>query len=83
MIENHSLANEFPEYKDAIHTLKMSNNHFAKLFEEYHSVDKEIHRIEQGAENTTDEYLEGLKKKRLHSKDELFNILQKHEKETV
>lgn len=83
MIENHSLANELPEYKEAIHDLKMNNNHFAKLFEEYHNFDKEIHRIEQGVENTTDEYLEGLKKQRLHSKDELFNMLQKHAKETV
>ena len=76
MLDNHSLANELPEYKDAIHTLKISNAHFAKLFDEYHSVDKEIHRIEQGAEATSDDYLEGLKRKRLHNKDALYAMLQ-------
>lgn len=76
MLDNHSLANELPEYKDAIHTLKMSNAHFAKLFDEYHTTDKEIHRIEQGVEVSSDDYLEGLKRKRLHNKDALFQMLK-------
>ena len=74
-IENHSLANEFPEFKDRIHELKQENMHFLRLFNEYHDVDKDIHRIESGAENTSDDYLEGLKKQRLSLKDELFTIL--------
>lgn len=78
MIENHSLATELPEFKDAIHALKLSNAHFAKLFDEYHLVDKEIHRIEQGAEVSSDDYLENLKKKRLHNKDALYAMLQQH-----
>lgn len=77
MLQNHSLVNEFPEYKDAIHNLKTTDQHFARIFEKYHETDKEIHRIESGAENTTDEYLEGLKKQRLHHKDELYSLLQK------
>ena len=76
MIENHSLANELPEYKEAIHQLKISNAHFSRIFDNYHVIDKEIHRIEQGIENSSDEYLESLKKKRLAAKDELFKILQ-------
>ena len=76
MIENHSLANELPEYKEQIHDLKMNNRHFHRLFDEYHEVDHEIHRIEQGVENTSDEYIEGLKKKRLHLKDELYAMLK-------
>ena len=74
-IENHSLANEFPELKERIHELKMSDMHFHRLFNEYHDVDKEIHRIEQGIENTADDYLEGLKKQRLSLKDQLFAML--------
>lgn len=76
MLENHSLVNEFPEHKDTIHELKSSNGHFAKLFDEYHHTNKEIHRIESGAENTSDEYLEGLKKQRLQHKDELYAMLR-------
>jgi uncharacterized protein YdcH (DUF465 family) len=76
MIENHSLALELPEYKDTIHRLKLSDAHFAKLFDEYHATDKEIHRIEQGAEVSSDSYIENLKKQRLHIKDTLFSMLR-------
>lgn len=74
-IENHSLANEFPEHKERIHDLKMSDMHFLRLFNEYHDVDKEVHHFESGAEATSDEHLETLKVKRLHLKDQLFGIL--------
>ncbi len=76
MIENHSLANEFPEYKQQIHQLKTHDNHFRRLFEDYNNVEHEVHRIETGAENTSDDYLEELKKKRLHLKDTLCAMLK-------
>ena len=62
MIEKHDLHHEFPEYHDRIHELKTSNSHFARLFEEYHDINREILKIEEGGENTSDEYLEALKK---------------------
>lgn len=65
--------------KKKIHELKMNNNHFAKLFNDYNEVEHEVHRIESGAENTSDEYLEKLKKERLKLKDNLFKIIQKSE----
>jgi uncharacterized protein YdcH (DUF465 family) len=74
--EKHDLVHELPEHRDTIHNLKMTNNHFARLFDEYHEVDHEIHRIETGVENTADEYLEGKKKQRLNLKDELFQMIQ-------
>lgn len=76
MLENHSLINEFPQLKNEIHELKMGDAHFSRLFEQYHHIDKEIHRIESGAENTSDNYLEGLKKKRLATKDILYGLLR-------
>ncbi len=76
-LEKHDLHKEFPEFSDEIHHLKMNDNHFARLFNEYHEVDHEIHRIEQGVENTSDEYLEGKKKERLNLKDNLFIMLKK------
>ena len=63
-IENHSLINGFPQHTDKIHDLKMSDHHFARLANDYHEVNKEIHGIEQDFK-TSDEYLEILKKKRL------------------
>jgi uncharacterized protein YdcH (DUF465 family) len=76
MLEKHDLVHELPEYREKIHDLKMSNSHFARLFNEYHDVDHEVHRIETGAEIASDNYLEGRKKARLKLKDELFEILQ-------
>ena len=64
LTEKHDLIHELPEHREKIHELKMSNNHFARLFEEYHEVDHEVHRIETGVENTSDDYLEGRKKRR-------------------
>ncbi len=75
-LQQHDLQHEFPEYKDAIHQLKTSNNHFAKLFDEYHAVNKQIRRIEENAEAVTDEALETLKRERLRLKDELYAILR-------
>ena len=75
--EKHDLLHEFPEHKDRIHDLKISDNHFARLFNEYHDIDREIQRIEQGVENTSDEYLEGLKYKRLNHKDQLLAIIKR------
>ena len=72
----HDLAKELPEYKEKIHTLKTSDNHFAKLFEEYEELDKQIYRVEQQIESASDEFAEALKKKRLQLKDELFQLLK-------
>lgn len=74
--ENHDLIHELPEFREKIHEMKMSNNHFARLFDEYHEVDHEVRRIEQELETPTDEYTEELKKKRLHLKDALFEMLK-------
>lgn len=74
-LEHHTLLNEFPEHKDKIHSLKTENNHFRKLFDEYHDLDKQVYRMESGEEPTSDDTLEELKKKRLHLKDQLYSII--------
>jgi len=71
----HEIAEEFPELKTRIHDLKVSDNHFARLFDEYHTVNREVHRIEAAGIDTSDEAFEDLKKKRLHLKDELYRML--------
>ena len=74
--EKHDLVHELPEHRDTIHNLKMTNSHFARLFDEYHEVDHEVHRIETGIENTSDDYLDERKKVRLYLKDELYRMIQ-------
>lgn len=71
----HELHEEFPDKTDQLHQLKVSNAHFAKLADEYHSVNREIHRIESEVAPASDEALENLKKQRLHLKDEIAALL--------
>ncbi len=76
-LEKHSLVHEFPEMRETIHHMKQTNLHFARLFDEYNGVEHDVHRIESDAEAASDERLEGLKKRRLHLKDQLFTMLKK------
>jgi uncharacterized protein YdcH (DUF465 family) len=73
--EKHDLIHEFPEHRERIHNLKMADHHFARLFDEYHELEHQVRRIEEGVETTSDNYLEDLKKKRLKLKDLLYVIL--------
>jgi uncharacterized protein YdcH (DUF465 family) len=75
-MQKHDLLHEFPELKDKIHDLKVSNNHFRKLFDEYHEVDHSIHSYESGAQATTDDHLTELRAKRVHLKDSLYAMLK-------
>ncbi len=76
-MQKHDLLHEFPEMKDKIHTLKMTDSHFKKIFDEYHDVDHAIHSVESGATPTTDEHLNELRIKRVSLKDSLYTILNK------
>lgn len=71
----HELADEFPELKEKIHALKLSDRHFARLFEDYHHLNREIHRVEASSVNISDESFEEMKKSRLKLKDVLFQLL--------
>jgi len=78
-LEKHDLLHELPEYRDQIHELKLNNAHFARLFDQYHEVDHEVHRIETGVETPSDDYTEERKKLRLNLKDQLFDMLRSHQ----
>jgi uncharacterized protein len=73
---HHDLAHEFPEHKQAIHELKQHDGHFTRLADDYHNVCKELHRIEAGNETPADDYVEALKVRRLHLKDDLYAMLK-------
>ena len=72
----HELAAEFPELKERIHDLKISDGHFLRLFDEYHVINRDVHRAEAAGVNITDEHYEELKRKRMKLKDELYAMLQ-------
>jgi hypothetical protein len=73
---HHDLVSELPEYKEQIHNLKTSNAHFAKLFDEYHVVNREVLRLEAEGVPVADEAFESLKKQRLTLKDQLYSMLK-------
>ena len=75
--EKHDLIHELPEHRDTIRHLKMSSKRFSRLFDEYHTVNREVVRIETEVEPTSDVYLEDKKKHRLKLKDELYSMIQK------
>ena len=46
----HELAEEFPDKADRIHDLKMKDGNFRKLADDYHEVNRAIHRAETSVE---------------------------------
>lgn len=77
-IEHHDLIHEFPEHKDVIRELKMNDAHFAKIFDNYHSVTNEVEKLERADLPVDDQVLEELKKQRVGLKDELYHMLVAH-----
>lgn len=71
----HELHEEFPDKVDRIHELKVENAHFQKLFDEYHEVNRAIHRSETNVEPTDQFHEENLRKQRLRLKDEVARML--------
>ena len=71
----HELAEEFPDQTERLHELKLNNAHFAKLADEYHHINREIHRIESGVETPSDTYVTDIRKKRMLLKDEISSML--------
>jgi len=73
----HELAEEFPDQVDAIHALKVADPHFAGLSEQYHTVNRAIHRAETDVEPTDDLNMAQMRKERLLLKDQIWAALQK------
>jgi len=71
----HELAEEFPEQADAIHALKVSDAHFAKLLDEYLEVNRAVHRAETGIEPTGELNEVTMRKQRMSLKDEIARML--------
>lgn len=74
-IEHHDLVHEFPELREKIHELKSSDHHFRKLFEEYHELTSSIENMEKETTPVSTQTEEEAKMRRLHLKDELYQML--------
>ena len=71
----HELAEEFPSHADRIHTLKSADTHFSRLYDEYHAINRAVHRAETNVEPLDALSEVSLRKRRASLKDELYAML--------
>ncbi|MBD1204383.1 MAG: YdcH family protein [Rhodobacteraceae bacterium] len=71
----HDLYEDFPEKTDAIHALKASNAHFARLVDEYHAVNRAVHRAETRVDVLSSEHETELRQTRMRLKDDIWRML--------
>lgn len=72
----HDLAADFPEFADRIHDLKEKDAHFARLMEDYHEINRQVHRAETMVEPISQEAETDLRKRRAALKDELYRMMR-------
>ncbi len=71
----HELIEEFPEHAEKMSTLKTNDTHFAKLYDEYHEINRAVHRAETNIEPMEDLAQNDLRKQRAALKDEIYRYL--------
>lgn len=71
----HELAAEFPDRVQQISEMKQANAHFSKLVDEYHEINRDIHRAETLVEPTDELHETEMRKQRLALKDEIWGML--------
>ena len=72
----HDLNDTFPDAKEKIQELNQSNAHFAKLTDEFHSLNRQIHRIETNVEPAEEGFEKQLRRQRLALLDEINVFLK-------
>jgi uncharacterized protein len=73
---HHPILREFPEYRETVKRLKAGNEHFRRMFEEYHTLDEAIYRIEEEIDFATDQEIEEHKWRRAWLKDQIYRALR-------
>lgn len=71
----HELHEEFPQAVDVLRRLKLEDAHFARLAEEYHELNRAIHRAEALVEPISETHEVELRRKRMMLKDEIARII--------
>jgi uncharacterized protein YdcH (DUF465 family) len=74
---HHPFVSEFPEHRETIRHLRLSDNRFRQMFEEYHQLDDSICRFEEEIEFATDQEIDELKFKRAKLKDALYTAVSR------
>ncbi len=69
------LTEVFKRDRDLLTRLKADDAHYVRLADEYHEVNRQVHRVEAETEAASDERMEGLKRQRLGLLDEIAAIV--------
>ncbi len=72
----HELSEEFPAHAAAIQALKARDAHFAKLADEYHIVNRAVHRAETRVDLLSEAEEEALRRPRAQLKDHIWHHLK-------
>ena len=72
----HDLITEFPAQAEKIRAMKASDNHFARLVEDYDAVNEQVHRSAQRLDLLSEEDEEHLRKRRAAIKDHIWHHLK-------
>ncbi|GHC49512.1 YdcH family protein [Neogemmobacter tilapiae] len=71
----HELIEEFPGKAETIQSLKQTNAHFARLAEDYHQLNREIHAIETHVKPASEDTERQLRRQRMQLKDAIAALL--------
>jgi uncharacterized protein YdcH (DUF465 family) len=63
------------EYREEIQELKVTNAHFAKIFEKHNALDQQAKDADEGRAHLSDLELESIKKEKLLLKDEALKLI--------
>lgn len=72
----HELAEDFPGEHEKIAKLRSENAHFSKLVDEYHEINRAVHRAETDVQPTDDVNMINMRKQRMRLKDEIAALLR-------
>ena len=74
--ESHDLLHEFPDLENKIAALRADSPEFARLMDDYDTLDARVRTFEELGTPVADETIEELKKERLLLKDRLYVMLR-------
>lgn len=69
MATPHAIHEEFPNDADRIHELKLADRHFARLLDEYDTVNDQVHNAETHVTPMSEDAEHDLRRRRAHLKD--------------
>ncbi|MBD3763683.1 MAG: DUF465 domain-containing protein [Rhodobacterales bacterium] len=71
----HDVYEDFPGQAEKIHALRASDTHFAHVLDEYHEVNRAVHRAETRVDVIDEEAETALRQRRMRLKDQIARAL--------